>query len=150
LIATIAAATIAVAGLLVVMTVRPPGSQAQATAAQPPASGAEKHTVTVKFDYSFVRMHSCGPKNKDKLCVKQFNVYNLTQDGQRHKLFSLPAPPDAKTVVQGLTATSPELPFSPGQHMIAVTAESNAGSESSPMQCQALIDIQPGASPSAN
>jgi hypothetical protein len=149
-IAAIAAAILLVVTLLVLMVIRPAPYAAQApvvqapTAPRPAAPGApQRHTITVKFDYDFTRTHACGPKNHDKFCVKQFDVYNLTQNGGRFKLFSFPAPRNAKTVVRGLSGTSPELPFSPGQHLIAVTAESNVGRESSPMQCQTMIDINP-------
>jgi hypothetical protein len=75
--------------------------------------------------------------------VKQFNVYNLTDRGQRIRLFSFPAPSNAKKFVQGVSATSPELAFSPGQHMIAVTAESNSGKESNAFVCFTMIYIRP-------
>jgi hypothetical protein len=111
--------------------------------APPTAPPAQKHRITVKFNYNFAANHGCGSKNNGKLCVRQFNVYNLTDRGQRIRLFSFPAPSNARKFVQGVSATSPELAFSPGQHMIAVTAESNSGKESNAFVCFTMIYIRP-------
>lgn len=113
---------------------------AQAPSAAP---AAQRHRVTVKFNYNFARTHACGPKNTDKICVKEFNVYNLTDKGQRYKLFAFPAPENSRKPLEVVSSTSPELPFSPGQHLIAVTAVSNTGKESNAYACTAMIYIKP-------
>jgi hypothetical protein len=108
------------------------------------------HTVTVKFDYDFTANPVCTAKLKDK-CVSKFNVYDIS--GMRpYRLFSVPAPADAKGVVKGITATSPRMLFGVGKHRIGVSAESASGKESLPIDCNTIVEIGPqepeGAPPS--
>lgn len=98
------------------------------------------HTIHVTFDYDFKRFHGCAEKNK-KPCLKQFNVYNVTDAGRRFLLFTIPAPPGAKGEVKNITGASKPLVFAPGQHMIAVTANTDQGGESDPRACYTMITI---------
>jgi hypothetical protein len=107
-----------------------------------PQTPPKTHTVRVKFDYNFKRFHSCENKRKAP-CLKQFNVYNVTDTGRRILLFSIPAPPGAKGEVKDITGASKPLVFAPGQHMIAVTAETDGGGESDPHDCQTMVNVAP-------
>ena len=109
-----------------------------------PQNAPKTHIVRVKFDYNFKRFHGCKKKNKGP-CLQEFNVYNVTRTGKRFLLFSIPAPPGAKGEVQGITGASKPLVFVPGQHMIAVTAETDLGAESDPHGCFTMVDIAPEA-----
>jgi hypothetical protein len=100
------------------------------------------HIVSVKFDYNFRRFHGCKRKNKAP-CVKQFNVYNVTDTGKRFLLFSIPARPGAKDEVKNITGTSKPLVFAPGQHMIAVTASTDLGVESDVYACRTMVNVAP-------
>jgi hypothetical protein len=100
------------------------------------------HTIQVKFDYSFKRFHGCKEKNKAP-CVKEFEVYNVTDTGRRYLLFSIPAPPGAKGEIKGITGASKPLVLAPGQHMIAVTAKTDRGAESDPRACSAMVNVTP-------
>jgi hypothetical protein len=100
------------------------------------------HTVRVNFDYDFKRFHGCKEKRKAP-CLEQFNVYNVTDNGKRILLFTIPAPPGAKGVVKDITGASNPLVFAPGQHMIAVTAETDRGGESDPHACSTMVNVAP-------
>jgi hypothetical protein len=100
------------------------------------------HTITVRFDYDFTTTHACPVKGK-ATCIRKFNVYNLTDTGQRILLFSIPAPDKAKKKVQGISGTSKALVFAPGQHMVAVSAVDNHGAESNPRACATMVNIAP-------
>lgn len=110
----------------------------QAQAQNPPKS----HTIRVNFDYDFKRFHGCAKKNKAP-CLKEFNVYNITDTGKRILLFTISAPTGAKRVVKNITGASKPLVFAPGQHMIAVTAETDRGGESDPHACWAMVTVAP-------
>lgn len=114
-----------------------PGTQA---APVPPSA---KHTITVKFDYDFDRTSACSAKVTTH-CVQQFNVYDVSGGlPNKVKLFSIPAPPSARGLVQGITGTSPLLAFELGKHFIAVSAQTPGGEESSPAMCQTFVQVKP-------
>lgn len=100
-------------------------ARARASRAQPP----RKHTVTVRFNYNFKKVHAC-PAKAHKRCVAKFNIYNVTVHGQRYFLFSIPAPANARGKVKHITGKSKPLLLAAGKHMIAVTAVWNTGAES--------------------
>jgi hypothetical protein len=100
------------------------------------------HVITVKFDYNFKVFHGCKRKNKAP-CVKQFNVYNVTQTGRRFLLFSIPARPGAKGEMKNITGASKPLVFAPGKHMIAVTASTDLGVESDVHACWTMVKVAP-------
>lgn len=110
-------------------------------------SGSAMHTVTVKFDYDFTRTPLCSGKKKDA-CVSTFNVYDISGP-KAYKLFSIPAPADAKGMVKGITATSPRMLFGVGKHRIGVSAVSANGKESPPIACDTIVEIGPNAAPAA-
>jgi hypothetical protein len=101
----------------------PQGSQPSSASSLP-----NSHIVTVHFDYDFTKVPACSPKIATKQCVKQFDVYDVS--GRPFKLFSIPVPAGASGVVKGIVGQSPRRVFEPGPHVIAVTAESAAGTES--------------------
>ncbi|MGH9682201.1 MAG: hypothetical protein ACRD4S_01105 [Candidatus Acidiferrales bacterium] len=92
------------------------------------SQSAPKHSVTVKFNYDFGKNPACTAAVTKK-CVKQFIVYDVSI-GRRTKLFTIPAPPNARGMVKGITGKSEPLPFAPGNHIFAVTAEMADGAES--------------------
>lgn len=98
------------------------------------------HTITVKFDYDFTAIRACPAKSAAR-CVKQFNVYNLTDTGRRILLFSIPAPPGATAKVPGISGHSKPLIFAPGQHLIGVAAVASDGAESDPHACTTMVNI---------
>jgi hypothetical protein len=113
--------------------------------AQPrnPAPAPDKHTVSVLFDFDFTPIPPC-PQPKDKPCVEQFVVYDIsggTAPADRFKLFTIPAPPDAKGKVRGIKGTSPPLGFQSGKHLIGVTAQTLDKKESDPASCQFWVTI---------
>lgn len=108
-----------------------------------PQSAPKLHTLHVQFDYDFKRFHGCTEKNK-KPCLKQFNVYNVTDTGRRILLFTIPARPGAKGEVKGITGDSKPLVFASGQHMIAVTANTDRGGESDLHACWTMVTIAAG------
>jgi hypothetical protein len=111
------------------------------------ASGSAMHSITVKFDYDFMRNPVCTSKAKKKeedACVATFVVYDISNP-KAYKLFSIPAPPDSKGMVKGITATSPRMLFGVGKHRIGVAAVSGKGRESLPVDCNVIVDIQPDA-----
>jgi hypothetical protein len=116
--------------------------QTQAPAQASSREGAPaKHSVTVKFDYDFGPTPACSAKIK-KSCIQQFVVYDISAgEAKRSKLFTIPAPPDAKGAVNGITGTSPELLFESGKHLLAVVAQEPDGSESHPRACTTWITI---------
>lgn len=110
----------------------------QTRAQNPPKT----HTIRVNFDYDFKRFHGCTEKSK-RPCLKEFNVYNVTDNGKRILLFSIPAPAGAKRAVKNINGASMPLVFAPGQHMIAVTAETDRGGESDPRACSTMVNVAP-------
>jgi hypothetical protein len=109
------------------------------------AGGAQgtgsKHTITVKFNYDFSTSPACPAKNA-KDCVEQFNVYDISAGVRnRTKLMSVPAPAGARTMINGIAATTPLLLFEPGKHLLAVTAQMQKGKESDANVCTVWVDI---------
>lgn len=118
----------------------------------PAPSGSAMHSITVKFDYDFTRNPVCTAKMKKKeadACVATFVVYDISDPAKFYKLFSIPAPPDSKGMVKGITATSPRMLFGVGKHRIGVAAMSGKGRESPPVDCNVIVDIQPDGAPTA-
>ena len=97
------------------------------------------HTLIVNLDYDFTKRHACAEK-ETKNCVKQFNIYELT-DGQRLKLFSFPAPAGARGPVKGIKGTSAVLMLTAGDHIIGVTAAPADGPESYPEACSVIVKL---------
>ena len=106
-----------------------------------PQTGSAMHTITVKFDYDFTHNPVCSAKIKDA-CVSTFIVYDISGT-KPYKLFSIPAPADAKGVTKGITATSPRMLFGVGKHRIGVAAVSGKGIESPPIDCNTIVEIKP-------
>ena len=118
----------------------PPSQQAQSQAPQSPLSKPQgpqlsnassppnSHVVAVTFDYDFTKVPACSPTVTAKNCIKQFDVYDITAG--HLKIFSIPTPAGASGVVKGIPGQSPRRVFEPGPHILAVTAESAAGTES--------------------
>lgn len=105
-------------------------------------TGSSKHSVTLTFDYDFRTMPVCS-SGVTKNCVAQFNVYDISAGvAKRTKLFSSPPPQTAKGVVKAITLTTPTLLFESGKHLLAVTAQTPAGTESDPKQCVTWVTIQ--------
>jgi hypothetical protein len=105
-------------------------------------TGSSKHSITLTFDYDFRTMPVCS-SGVIKNCVAQFNVYDISAGvTKRTKLFSSPPPPGATGVVKGIRLTTPTLLFESGKHMLAVTAQTPAGTESDPKQCITWVEIQ--------
>jgi hypothetical protein len=105
-------------------------------------SGSAMHSITLKFDYDFTHNPVCTVKTKKDACVTAFIVYDISNP-KAYKLFSIPAPPDAKGAVKGITATSPRMLFGLGKHRIGVAAVSANGKESPPVDCNVIVDIRP-------
>lgn len=102
-----------------------------------------KHCVTVSFTYDFAPMHACSAKVK-RNCIDQFNVYDVSGGAdKRIKLFSIPAPAGAATVVKDITGRSPLLTFEPGKHQLAVTAQIVGGKESATLAATVWIVVPP-------
>ena len=97
--------------------------------------------MRVQFDYDFTKNPACSTKKTAKTCIKQFDVYDVS--GGKFKLFSIPAPADAKGIAKGISGTSPPRVFEPGTHFIAVTAENAGGEESSLPSARTTVTIPP-------
>lgn len=103
--------------------------QAQAAQAPPQNDPANQHTITVRFNYDFQKNPSCAEKPTLKTCIKQFVVYDISNQ-RRLRLFSIPVPDGARGFVKGIKGQSPTRIFLPGTHLIAVTAQTEDGMES--------------------
>jgi len=100
-----------------------------------------QHKITVTFDYDFTQTPVCSPAIA-KACVHQFNLYDISAGiTKRAKLMSFPPPADASGFVKGITVTTPRLPFKPGKHLLAVTAQLSEGGESDPKQCTVWVQV---------
>lgn len=114
------------------------GVAAMTCAAQ--TNGA-KHKISINFNYDFSHAQVCSTKNT-KSCVTQFNLYDISAGLQKKtKLMSFPPPAGATGVVEGIKATTPELVFEPGKHLLAVTAQISNGTESDPMKCTIWVEV---------
>jgi hypothetical protein len=108
-----------------------------------PAPAPAKHTITVHFDYDFNGTPAC-PQPKDKPCVEQFIVYDISggiSPEQRYKLFTVAVPSEAKGAMKGITGISPPISFESGTHVIAVTAQTPGKKESDPEVCRFRLTI---------
>lgn len=121
----------------------PSSAQASPPAPAPPPA-LPKHTVTLRFDYDFDRTPACSTTPKTP-CVARFVVYDISgglKPSRRAQLFIIPVPPNAKGAVQGITATSPPLPFERGKHWIGISAQmADNKTESFPSKCAVWVKI---------
>jgi hypothetical protein len=104
-----------------------------------PQTTQKQHSIAVQFLYDFRAHQSCPAQSP---CVKQFNVYNVTDHGQRTLLFTIHAPPGARAKAVHISGQSMPRPFASGQHMIAVTAQWDTGAESALLASTTIVDIK--------
>ena len=126
------------------------GSSAQNPAPPPPASPPAPthgvHTISVTFDYDFRLTPACTAHVTSN-CVQQFVVYDISggaSKAKRHKLFTVPLPPNPVGMVHSIPGTSPHIDFESGKHLLGVTAlEPGTGpnNESQPQVCTAWVAI---------
>jgi hypothetical protein len=94
----------------------------------PPDSSC--HQVTVTFNYDFARMPSCSSSVK-KSCVLRFHVFDISASKTTPvELVSFDPSPGETQPQKGITRQSSCLLFANGKHELAVTAESDVGSQS--------------------
>jgi hypothetical protein len=95
----------------------------------------KKHVVSVTFDYDFTETSACSPTVLTG-CIAQFNVYDV---GARKpvKLFSIPAPAGAHSLTKDIVGKSQPLAIESGKHVLAVSAQTASGEESSLQECTA-------------
>jgi hypothetical protein len=103
---------------------------------------ASQHTVTATFNYDFTVDNACSITVTTG-CVKQFNVYDLTNGSVQ--LFSITAPSGASTLVNGITGTSGLLSLKAGNHTFGVTVQMADNTESLPNASTAVASVKPGA-----
>jgi len=96
---------------------------------------SSKHSIKVTFTYNFDVTPACSA-DVTKNCVKQFVVYDLSA-GYDHRsvLLTIPVPPGAKGVVDGITGSTPVLLFETGKHLISVVAQDPSNRESNAKEC---------------
>jgi hypothetical protein len=110
----------------------------------PPTHGVQ--TITVTFDYDF-RLTAACTATVAKNCVQEFVVYDISagaSKAKRHKLFTVPLPPNPSGMVHGISATGPPLDFESGKHLIGVTAlepGTDPNNESFPNACSTWITV---------
>ena len=95
----------------------------------------KKHVVSVTFDYDFTETSACSPTVLTG-CIAQFNVYDVGA-GKPVKLFSIPAPAGAHSLTKDIVGKSQPLAISSGKHVLAVSAQTASGEESSLQECTA-------------
>ena len=101
-----------------------------------------RHKITVRFDYDFRIIPACSPEMKLP-CIEQFNFYDISAGTlKRVRLGSIPVPSGASGLVKGIVGTSEMLLFSPGKHMIAVSAQMPNGAESELSECTTIVKIR--------
>ena len=101
-----------------------------------------RHTIKFTFDYDFGITPACSAEVK-KGCVQQFNFYDISGGvATRVKLGSLPVPTVANGLVRGISFTTERRLFSPGKHMVAVSAQLADGMESDVSRCSAIVKIR--------
>jgi hypothetical protein len=95
----------------------------------------KKHVVSVTFDYDFTETGACSSTIFTG-CIAQFNVYDV---GARKpvKLFSIPAPAGAHSLTKDIVGKSQPLAIGSGRHVLAVSAQTASGEESSLQECTA-------------
>jgi len=100
-----------------------------------------RHKITFTFDYDFRITPACSPEVKLP-CIQQFNFYDIsTGIPKRVRLGSIPVPSGATGLVKGISGTSESLLFSPGRHMIAVSAQMPNSMESDLSKCNTIVKI---------
>jgi hypothetical protein len=131
-------------------TQQPSNGSAQSQTPAPTAVSTEsaKHVITLTFDYDFTKTPACSATVKVH-CVAKFSVYDISSH-KPYFLFFEPVPDNAKGLMKGITATSPQLLFAVGKHRIAVSAVEPDGSESPPHECKTIIEIKPTATAAAS
>src|ERR1700735_497411 len=116
------------------------------TAAQTPEGSPQvvQRTVTVTFDYDFSSFPACSPKVTTK-CIQQFDVLEVSDPANEVFLFTIPAPPNAKGLVKGITFTSPKKrSFFTGPHRIGVSAKAPPPFvPSDPLKCMVFVQVLP-------
>ncbi len=101
-----------------------------------------RHTIKFTFDYDFRITPACSAEIK-KGCVQQFNFYDISSGfATRVKLGSFPVPAGAKGLVKGISITTERRLFSPGKHMVAVSAQLADGMESDVSKCSTIVKIR--------
>ena len=101
-----------------------------------------RHTIKFTFDYDFGIIPACSAEVK-KGCVQQFNFYDISAGiAKRVKLGSFPVPTGAKGLVKGISFTTERRLFSPGKHMVAVSAQLADGMESDVRKCSTIVKIR--------
>jgi hypothetical protein len=101
-----------------------------------------RHTIKFTFDYDFAIIPACSAEVK-KRCVQQFNFYDISAGIQKRvKLGSFPVPNGAKGLVKGISFTTERRLFSPGKHMVAVSAQLADGMESDLRKCSTIVKIR--------
>lgn len=93
----------------------------------------------MQFVYDFTAHQGCPAKSP---CVKQFNVYNVTDHGDSILLFTIDAPANASGRSVHISGQSKPRAFAPGHHLIAVTAKWDTGPESPTLACAKFVDIK--------
>jgi hypothetical protein len=96
---------------------------------------SSKHIVSVTFDYDFTENPACSPAILTG-CIARFNVYDVGA-GKPAKLFSIPAPAGAHALFKDIVGKSQPLAIGSGKHVLAVSAETASGQESSLQECTA-------------
>jgi hypothetical protein len=115
---------------------------AGAQQAPPQNDPANQHTITVRFNYDFRKNPSCEENPTLKSCIKQFVVYDISNQ-RRFRLFSIPVPDGARGFVKGITGESPVRIYLPGRHVIAVAAQNADGVESNPNAARVAVKVKP-------
>ena len=105
----------------------------------PDTQASNLHSVSITFNYDFRKIPACSPSVTAKMCIKEFNIYDIS--GGKYKLFSIPVPKDARGQMKGITGQGSRRSFEPGMHFIAITAESMTGGESDPASCKTTVQI---------
>lgn len=94
-----------------------------------------QHNLTATLDYDFKPHPACKGKYT-RPCVLQFNIYDLS-GSKPVRLFSIPAPAEAKNQVKGITGNSGPVKLTFGTHTFGATAQMADGQESDPRLCTA-------------
>lgn len=105
---------------------------------------APTHVVTASLSYDFSSDNACSATVTTG-CLKQFNIYDVTNATAPVLLFSIPAPTGASTQISGITGSSPAIVLKSGIHTFAATAAMADGTESDPNLATATATVKPGA-----
>jgi hypothetical protein len=101
-----------------------------------------QHKLLVTFRYDFTIERACK-ENQTGNCVKQFNVYDITDPNAPVRLFSIAAGRKVKRVQYLVKAQSNLLSISDGMHTFAATAQWANGAESDPKACTTTVAVRP-------